>query len=853
MTLSGVLSVATIGCGGGGGGGDGGGSSATPTPVITSNGGGDTASINVNENEVAVTTVAATSSEDINYTIGGGGDGASFDLNITSGALTFVAAPDFEVPTDTGADNNYTVLVVATSTSGIEDNQTINIDIVDKPNATDIALSSSTVAENSTTNTVIGTLSNNSDDNETAVYTLVAGDGDGDNGLVKIVGDELQVNGAIDFETNPTLEIRVNVNEGTKNFSKAFTINVTDVNEAPTDIALSSSTIAENSAAGTDIGTLSNTDEDTGDTHTYTLKTGKGGPDNSLFSISGTTLKVAGAIDFENDNSLEIQINVNDGVNDYAEVMTINVTDVNTAPTDINITSSSIDENEPANTVVGILGATDDGENTGTLTYSFDGGTDDANFTIDGTNLKINAIPDFETKSSYSINIKVSDGVLDYTETFAIIVNDIDETVFVMKIKTDNTGTSGDDQFTIPTHTTPTYNYEVDCAFDGSFDATVIGQTGDYTCDYAGSSGEKTIAIKGLFPHIYFSGGGDKDKLLDVKQWGDIAWTNMYRAFYGCSNFNITAVDSPDLSGATSMGATFQEATAFNSNIADWNVTTIEYLSNLFEGATSFNQDISAWQPSSLVSTKEMFKDATSFNQDVSWTVPDSLTNTYGMFENATAFDGAFGSNWDFSNVITLQYMFRHAPNFDQDISGWDTGKVTNMRNTFEGATAFNQDISGWDTGSVTTMNYMFNLASSFDQPIGEWNTTNVADFGGILRNTASFNQNINWDLTSANSFYGAFALATNFNGSFGAKWDTTNVTAFGAMFTGATSFNQDISSWNMTNVNLISYMFLDATAFAGQDLSSWNLDNVSAGRCAEYNNSTGAGNTWPTLNNCTP
>ena len=84
-------------------------------PVITSNGGGATAAVNVAENTTAVTTVTATDADlpaqTLTYTITGGADAARFTIDSSTGVLTFVAAPDFEVPTDVGANNVYDVIV----------------------------------------------------------------------------------------------------------------------------------------------------------------------------------------------------------------------------------------------------------------------------------------------------------------------------------------------------------------------------------------------------------------------------------------------------------------------------------------------------------------------------------------------------------------------------------------------------------------------------------------------------------------------------------------------------------------------------------------------------------------------
>ena len=45
------------------------------------------------------------------YSLVGGADLALFAINASTGVLTFVAAPNFEAPTDAGANNVYDVTV----------------------------------------------------------------------------------------------------------------------------------------------------------------------------------------------------------------------------------------------------------------------------------------------------------------------------------------------------------------------------------------------------------------------------------------------------------------------------------------------------------------------------------------------------------------------------------------------------------------------------------------------------------------------------------------------------------------------------------------------------------------------
>jgi Ca2+-binding RTX toxin-like protein len=100
-------------------------------PVITSNGAGATAAVSVAENSTAVTTVTATDPDagsTLSFSLAGGADASKFAINATTGALSFITAPDFEAPTDAGANNVYDVLVQASDGSLI-DTQAIAVTI----------------------------------------------------------------------------------------------------------------------------------------------------------------------------------------------------------------------------------------------------------------------------------------------------------------------------------------------------------------------------------------------------------------------------------------------------------------------------------------------------------------------------------------------------------------------------------------------------------------------------------------------------------------------------------------------------------------------------------------------------
>jgi hypothetical protein len=103
----------------------------------------------------------------------------------------------------------------------------------------------------------------------------------------------------------------------------------------PTDIALSSTSVAENRPVGTVVGTFSTTDPDAGDTFTYTLVNGPGGTDNASFTIgAGGTLKTAASFDYEARSAYFIRVRSTDAAGMFTEkAFLIHVTDVDEPPT----------------------------------------------------------------------------------------------------------------------------------------------------------------------------------------------------------------------------------------------------------------------------------------------------------------------------------------------------------------------------------------------------------------------------------------------------------------------------------------------------------------------------------------
>jgi hypothetical protein len=307
----------------------------------------------------------------------------------------------FDTDGNTGTNDTQTSFCLGTQNSTVRD--FIGVFQLANRAPTDVALSPSSVAENQPSGTEVGTLSSTDpDSSDTHTYSLVSGTGDADNSSFSIVGNKLKTNASFDFEADNSYSIRVRTTDaGGLTFEKQFTINVTNVNEAPTNVALSNNSVAENQPSGTAVGNFSSTDPDSSDTHTYTLVAGTGSDDNSSFTIdSSGTLKTAASFNFENKSSYSIRVRTTDAGNaNFEKSFTITVTNVNEAPVlDLNGSGDGVDssatftEDGGAVGIVGALTVTDvDDTNMesakATLTNNPDGNVETLSVNTSGTSI----------------------------------------------------------------------------------------------------------------------------------------------------------------------------------------------------------------------------------------------------------------------------------------------------------------------------------------------------------------------------------------------------------------------------------------------------------------------------------
>src|ERR1700754_4134295 len=192
------------------------------------------------------------------------------------------------------------------------------------------SLSRSSVVEVSAIGTKIGTVSGfDFNPNVALSYSLLNPDG---RFAINASTGELTVAAAISYDPAHSPQITVRASDGANVFDKAFTINVIDINQAPTDITLSGGTAPEDSPGGTIIATAHGIDPDPGTTLHYSLTDNAGG--RFLIYQNGEIAIVdRGLIDFETASSYHIKVKAADQSGLSVEKdFTLHVTDVYEGP-----------------------------------------------------------------------------------------------------------------------------------------------------------------------------------------------------------------------------------------------------------------------------------------------------------------------------------------------------------------------------------------------------------------------------------------------------------------------------------------------------------------------------------------
>ncbi|MEM5776465.1 MAG: cadherin domain-containing protein, partial [Anaerolineaceae bacterium] len=325
-----------------------------PTDISLSN-------ASVAENQASGTVVGTFSSTDADagntFTyalVSGAGDANNAAFSVSGSSLRTAAAFNYE------SKLSYSIRVRTTDQGGLTFEKSFTI-LVTNVNEAPVITSNGggstagiSVLENLTAVTTVSAVD---EDAGSSLTFSISGGADASFFSIHSTSGVLTFTNAPDFESkldsdaNNIYEVTVRVSDGSLTDTQALSVSVTNLNETPTDLSLSASSVPENASVGTPVGTFSTVDPDAGNNFTYTLVPGSGSVGNASFSIDGGVLKTAAVFNFEAQTTYSIRVRtVDQGSLWYEKAFTITVSDVNEAPVIISdgggaTASVSINEN----------------------------------------------------------------------------------------------------------------------------------------------------------------------------------------------------------------------------------------------------------------------------------------------------------------------------------------------------------------------------------------------------------------------------------------------------------------------------------------------------------------------------
>ena len=333
----------------------------------------------------------------------------------------------------------------------------------------------------------------------------------------------------------------------------------------------------------------------------------------------------------------------------------------------------------------------------------------------------------------------------------------------------------------------------------------------------------------------------------DISGWdvsNVLAMNNMFR---GCYSLN-QPFNSWNTSSLTSIPQVFFNCYSFNQPLNLWNTSNVTQMQNVFYNAYAFNQDISSWDITKVTIFNSFFT-TTAFSTDnydavlVSW--EDQLQVAYPAGAGYTPTIAIkFGAT-----KYTLGGEAEAARTSLINTYGWtitDGGGIA-VPFTFTVDTALGDGLAQFIIPTTGT-GYNYNVVTSDGQSItGNTGNTTITfpstgvytieikgDFPSIFFDNVGdklkITDIVKWGGIAWTNFNRAFYNCSNMTIT---APDIPNVSAVGSFYFGfrgtAISGAIDLSSWDLSSVGQIGYMFADCTGITSVNLNSLSTNAITS------------------------
>jgi VCBS repeat-containing protein len=266
-----------------------------------------------------------------------GTDAARFNINSTTGAVTFKSPPNYEAPSDRGANNVYNVTVRA-SDGALTTSRAVAITVTDVNEAPVITSGATASFAENGTGTVYTAAATDPDAGTTLTYSI--------SGTDAALFDINATTGAVTFKSAPNYEvpgdtgsdnvydINVTASDGTNSTTKAVAITIANTNDGPVASAvIADQSSTEDAGFSFTVPVNSFSDVDVGDSLTLSTSLADGSPLPAWLSFDPPTQTFSGTPLNGDVGSLSVRVTATDSAGATAtQDFTVTVANTNDGP-----------------------------------------------------------------------------------------------------------------------------------------------------------------------------------------------------------------------------------------------------------------------------------------------------------------------------------------------------------------------------------------------------------------------------------------------------------------------------------------------------------------------------------------
>ena len=376
--------------------------------------------------------------QELTYSIVSGNTGNTFLINSVNGEIS--VANNTLLNFESNSSFLLTVQVQDNGAGYLTSQASVTVTLNDVNENPNIPTASFFIDENSINGSSVGTLTATDPDNgQSLSFSIIGGNTSGafqigsTSGAISVANSS-----ALNYESTSTFSLIVEVEDngiGPLTDQATITVNLNDVNENP-NVSTASFAVNENSANGTNVGTVSASDPDNGQSLSFSVV---GGNTSGAFQIGSTSgaISVANssALNYESNSTflliVEVEDNGTGSLTDQATI-TVNLNDVNESPNIAN-QNFNISEGIGNGDLVGTVLATDPDAGQ-TLSYAITAGNTDNAFQINAASGELtvanSAAIDVEVNPNFYLTVEVEDngtGNLSDVATITVSITDVNE------------------------------------------------------------------------------------------------------------------------------------------------------------------------------------------------------------------------------------------------------------------------------------------------------------------------------------------------------------------------------------------------------------------------------------------